>query len=151
MTNICGLLGLKVQPWDPWPENWIAQEKDTLAGPDEVRVEGAIDREAGTQTAWQAGFLEVGYIPSQSHFKREAIIYPARGLNPLELGIPFRQSHINIVPLVSGQLQPRNHEDGTLRNSCWGEYRPALRASPWRSRSSAGCSSTTWRFLTCTW
>ena len=54
-TNICGLLGLKVQP-DP-PENWIAQEKDPLAGPDEVRVEGAIDREAGTQTAWPSGFL----------------------------------------------------------------------------------------------
>ena len=42
---------------DPSPENWIAQEKDPFAGPDEVRVEGAIDREAGTQTAWQSEFL----------------------------------------------------------------------------------------------
>jgi len=58
MTNICGL-GLKptLGPWDPLPENWIAQEKDPFAGPDEVRVEGAIDREAGTQTAWQSEFL----------------------------------------------------------------------------------------------
>mmetsp|Transcript_24281 Transcript_24281/g.39570 ORF Transcript_24281/g.39570 Transcript_24281/m.39570 type:complete len:235 (+) Transcript_24281:103-807(+) len=41
----------ELKAWILMPENWIAQEKDPLAGPDEVRVEGAIDREAGTQTA----------------------------------------------------------------------------------------------------